>query len=130
MRFLRASQILSRRSLSFTYFHINANFTSMLLKLFQPIFDALNKNVKMTLLAILLAALITWGSTGEIRLNRSAASCSKEIGRKDSLISLKDRQLDDVRNRLFDYVMRDKETQVNDSLIRKSTTKEINKVMP
>ncbi len=84
----------------------------------------------MTLLAILLAALITWGSTGEIRLNRAAASCSKEIVRKDSLISLKDRQLDDVRNRLFDYVMRDKETQANDSLIRKSTTKEINKVMP
>lgn len=102
----------------------------MLLKLFQPIFDALNKNVKMTLLAILLAALITWGSTGELRINRASANCSNEIIRKDSLISLKDRQLDDVRNRLFDYVMRDKETQSNDSLIRKSTTKEINKVMP
>ncbi len=84
----------------------------------------------MTLLAILLAALITWGSTGEIRMNWATANCSMELVRKDSLISLKDRQLDDVRNRLFDYVMRDRETQANDSLIRKSTTKEINKVMP
>ncbi len=102
----------------------------MFLKLFEPIFNALTKNVKMALLAILLAALITWGASGEIRINKFAASCREEEIRKDSIISLKDKQLDDVRNRLFDYVMRDKETLANDSLIRKATNKEINKVMP
>lgn len=102
----------------------------MFLKLFEPIFSALNRNVKLTLLAILLAALITWGATGEIRINKIVSSCKEEEIRKDSIIALKDRQLDDVRNRLFDYVMRDKETQSNDSLIRKATNKEINKVMP
>lgn len=102
----------------------------MLLKLFEPIFSALNKNVKLTLLAILLAALITWGTNGEIRINKIVSSCKEEEFRKDSIIALKDKQLDDVRNRLFDYVMRDKETQSNDSLIRKATNKEINKVMP
>ena len=84
----------------------------------------------MTLLAILLAALITWGVSAEYRILNADSSCSDEIKRKDSIIFLKDRQLDDVRNRLFDYVMRDKETQSNDSLIRKATTKDINKVMP
>ena len=106
----------------------------MFLKLFQPIFDALNKNMKMALLAILLAALLTWGGTGEYRLRKFEASCQEEERRReiknDSIIALKDKQLDDVRNRLFDYVMRDKETQTNDSLIRKATNKEINKVMP
>ncbi|SEG63040.1 hypothetical protein SAMN05421877_11168 [Sphingobacterium lactis] len=102
----------------------------MFLKLFEPIFNALNKNVKLTLLTILLVALITWGGLGEHRLRSAAANCLEAEKRKDSIIAVKDRQLDEVRNRLFDYVMRDKETQSNDSLIRESTNKEINKVMP
>ncbi len=102
----------------------------MFLKLFEPIFNALNKNVKLTLLAILLAALITWGGLGEHRLRKSELNCREEEIRKDSIITMKDKQLDDVRNRLFDYVMRDKETQSNDSMIRKATNKEINKIMP
>lgn len=102
----------------------------MFLKLFEPIFNALNKNVKLTLLTILLVALITCGGSGEHRLRSAAANCLEAEKRKDSIIAVKDRQLDEVRNRLFDYVMRDKETQSNDSLIRESTNKEINKVMP
>ncbi|WP_433895207.1 hypothetical protein [Sphingobacterium mizutaii] len=68
----------------------------MFLKLFQPIFDALNKDMKLTLLAILLASLLYWGGSGEYRLRKAEANCRAEEIRKDSIISLKDKQLDDV----------------------------------
>ncbi len=52
--------------------------------------------MKLTLLAILLASLLYWGGSGEYRLRKAEANCRAEEIRKDSIISLKDKQLDDV----------------------------------
>ncbi|GAA4137969.1 hypothetical protein GCM10022216_14610 [Sphingobacterium kyonggiense] len=109
----------------------------MFLKLFEPIFNALGKNTKLALLAMLLAVLIGWGSMAEVRIQTERNNCIDErrldkdaLKSKDSIIAAKDLELDKVRNRLFEYFMRDKETQTNDSILRKSTNKDINKVMP
>ena len=109
----------------------------MFLKLFEPIFASLGKNVKLTLLALLLAVLLAWGGTGEYRIKKQVESFAEErkshkddLKSKDIIIAEKDEELRDVRNRLFNYVMREKETQTNDSILRKTSNKDINKILP
>ena len=45
----------------------------MFLKLFEPIFAALNKNTRLT-----LAVLISWGVTGEVRVKNSKEDCDED----------------------------------------------------
>ncbi len=106
----------------------------MFLKIFEPLFAALNKNVKHTLLAIVLAILISWGISGEYRLKSAKADCAEERkADKETNASLAE-ELKDVRTRLFDAFMlqqiQRETTKANDSIINKATRSAINKIQP
>lgn len=91
----------------------------MFLKLFEPIFHALSSNVKMTLLAILLAVLIGWGTIGEYRVKRADERCVLE--RKDcyDMVARKDQELEDMRKQMFNVLMNQQRSVAqNDSVIR------------
>src|SRR5690606_23800480 len=109
----------------------------MPLKLFETIFTALNQNAKNAGLAMLLVVLISWGALGWSTASKEQEECDEErredrktILRMNSALAAKDDELKDVRTRLFNYFMRERETQANDSLIRKTTNRDINKVLP
>ena len=106
----------------------------MFLKIFEPIFAALNKNVKLTLLAILLAVLISWGVSGEYRIAEAKDDCNEDRKADKASIAAKDEELKDMRTRLFDAFMlqqiQKQATQANDSIARKATQQAINKIQP
>lgn len=104
----------------------------MLLKLFESVFTALNKNVKLTLLAVLLSALITWIIYGERKLNSAQEDCAKDRKMDQSTILSQAEELRDMRTRLFDAFMlqqvQKENTQINDSLIRNNTQRALNTI--
>ena len=106
----------------------------MFLKLFEPIFNALNKNVKNTLLAILLTVLISWGIYGEARLKQKDEDCvdDRKVDR-ETILSLS-AELRDMRTRMFDAFMvqqaQKQEVKQNDSVARNATEKALNKIQP
>lgn len=106
----------------------------MFLKLFEPIFAALNKNTRLTLWAIVLAVLISWGVTGEVRVKNSKEDCDEDRKNDRETIASQAAELKDMRQRLMDFafgkVETEKKTQENDSVIREQMNKELNKVMP
>jgi len=106
----------------------------MFLKLFEPIFAALMKNVKLTLLAILLAVLISWGISGEMRLKNKDEECVEERRSDRETIAVMADELRDTRKRLMDFafgkVEIEKKAQENDSTLREQTKQDINKVLP
>jgi|SRR5690606_18278397 len=106
----------------------------MFLKLFEPIFAALNKNTRLTLWAIVLAVLISWGVSGEVRLKNSRKDCDDDRKSDRATIASQAEELKDMRQRLMDFafgkVETEKKTQENDSALREQTKRDINKVMP
>lgn len=106
----------------------------MFLKLFEPIFNALNKNTRLTLWAIVLAVLISWGVSGEVRVNNSRKDCEEDRKTDRETIVSMAAELKDTRQRLMDFafgkVEIEKKTQENDSALREQTKTDINKVMP
>lgn len=106
----------------------------MFLKLFEPIFAALNKNTRLTLWAIVLAVLISWGVSGEVRVKNSREDCEEDRKTDRRTIAAQAEELKDTRQRLMDFafgkVEIEKKAQENDSTLREKTKKDINKVMP
>lgn len=106
----------------------------MFLKLFEPIFAALNKNTRLTLWAIVLAVLISWGVSGEVRVKNSRKDCEEDRKSDRATIASMASELKDTRQRLMDFafgkVETEKKAQENDSVLREKTKRDINKVMP
>lgn len=104
----------------------------MFLKLLEPIFNALLKNVKFALLAFLLSALITWIIYAERKLNDAKVDCNEDRKIDKETIIYQAEELKDMRTRLFDAFMAQKaqkeNTQQNDSLIRVNTERALNKI--
>lgn len=104
----------------------------MFLKLLEPILSALQKNVKLALLAILLSVLITWIIYGERRLDESKDDCIEDRKIDQETIINQAEELKDMRKRLFDAFMiqqaQKENTQHNDSLIRANTQGALNKI--
>lgn len=88
----------------------------------------------MTLLALLLAVLLSWGVSGEIRLKKKDEQCDGDRKVDRETIISQASELKDMRTRLFDaFMLQQNQQQIaskNDSLIRKISTNDINKVMP
>lgn len=106
----------------------------MFLKLFDPIFNALNKNVKIALLAILITVLIFWGMSGEIRAKNKGDECAEERRTDRETIIALSAELRDMRTRMFDAFMmqqaQKQEVKQNDSVARHATEKALNKIQP
>lgn len=106
----------------------------MFLKIFEPIFAALMKNVKLTLLAILLAVLISWGISGEYRVKAAKDDCAEERKADKALNAAQAEELKDMRTRLFDAFMlqqiQREATNANDSIARKATERALNTIQP
>jgi len=108
----------------------------MFLKLLEPIFTILSKNVKLALLAILLSVLITWIIYGEIKIKSAKDECiedrNKDREADQATIISQAEELKDMRIRLFDAFMQQRvlneQTQHNDSLMRVNTQRALNKI--
>lgn len=106
----------------------------MFLKIFEPIFAALVKNVKLTLAAILITVFIIWGLSGEHRVKVAKDECVEERKEYQKIIRSQSEELKDMRTRLFDAFMlqqiQKENTLANDSIARKATEKALNKIQP
>lgn len=104
----------------------------MFLKLLESILTALQKNVKLALLAILLSALITWIVYGERKLSEAKDDCIEDRKIDQQTIISQAEELKDMRTRLFDAFMQQRvqteQTQHNDSLIRANTQRALKKI--
>lgn len=104
----------------------------MFLKLLESILTALQKNVKLALLAILLSALITWIAYGERKLSEAKDDCIEDRKIDQQTIISQAEELKDMRTRLFDAFMlqqaQRENTHHNDSLIRVNTQRALNKI--
>lgn len=108
------------------------DFYNMFLKLLEPILTALQKNVKLALLAILLSVLITWNLKSESKLKDSQDDCDESRKIDQETILYQAEELKDIRKRLFDAFMQQQvqreNTQINDSLMRAKTQGALNMI--
>jgi len=106
----------------------------MFLKLFEPIFSAFKKDLKIGLIAVLVVVVLSVGYNGEKRVRKAQDDCADERKDDRATIASQAAELKDMRQRLMDFafgkVETEKKTQENDSIIREQTNKELNKVMP
>lgn len=106
----------------------------MFLKLFEPIFAALKKDLKIGLIAILIVVCIVVVAYSEKRIDDARDDCVEERRADKATIAAKDSELREYRIELQKYLFEElrlsKQIQQNDSAIRKATTKDINKILP
>lgn len=106
----------------------------MFLKLFEPIFAALKKDLKIGLISILIVVCIVVVVYSEKRIDEARDDCVEERRADKATIAAKDSELREYRIELQKYLFEElrlsKQTQQNDSIIREAATKDINKIMP
>jgi len=105
-----------------------------MIKIFQTILAGLRKDVKLTLLALTLAVLMSWGIWGEIRINQSQENCKedrandiKENQQLQAEIRAVNKKFQDA---FFEREQMQRKASENDSAIRETAQKDINKVLP
>lgn len=98
----------------------------MFLNLFNALWAAMQKNVKLTLLTILLVLLLSWGIYGEVRIKNMDEACEHRLANKEN-------ELREINKRLFDLFIAQQsqhmQTQKNDSLLREQTDKAVKHVL-
>lgn len=101
----------------------------MFLKAFDAIFIALTKNVKATLLAILLSVFIWLIYFTDRQIESEKKSCDEERRADQAIIVELSAELKDMRVKMFDAMMFDKSVvSKNDSIIRTQTKDALNQI--
>lgn len=105
-----------------------------MIKIFQTILAGLRKDVKLTLMALTLAVLISWGISGEVRIKNSRDNCKedrandiKENQQLQAEIRAVNKKFQDA---FFEREQMQRKASENDSVIRETAQRDINKVLP